>query len=94
MCQGGYGVNILVSIEEAFINLAHVIVEEKEEVNNLTGAKMNLMTQVAEYANHLETKYSTMATIQETISHLQGKIKPLKSKLSGQTTNKTCTTQY
>ena len=53
-------------------------------MTNLTGAKMNLTTQVSEYANHLATKYSAMATMQKTISQLQGGIKTLKSKLAGQ----------
>ena len=57
-------------------------------VTNLTGANMNLTTQVAEYSNQLSTKDSAMATMQEKIIHLQGGIKTLKRKLSGQTTKR------
>ena len=63
-------------------------------VTNLTGANMNLTTQVAEYSNQLSTKDSAMATMQEKIIHLQGGIKTLKRKLSGQTTKRTDTTQH
>ena len=44
--QGGYGSNNLVGIEEDFANLAQATAEYMEAVTNLTGANMNLTTQV------------------------------------------------
>ena len=43
-------------IEEAFSNLAQVIEGERAVMTNLSGATMNLTTQVDIYTNHLETK--------------------------------------
>ena len=57
-------------------------------MTNLTGAIMNLNTQLTEYKNQLTTKDSAMSSIQKIIIHLQGEIKTLKDKLSGQTSKR------
>ena len=46
--QGGYRANDLVGIKESFKNLAQATAEDRVSVTNLTGANMNLMTQVLE----------------------------------------------
>ena len=83
LCQGGYGADNLVGIEEDSTNLTQETAEDKAAVTYITGSNINLTTQVAEYANHMATNYSEMVTMQKTISHFQGEIKTLKSKLSG-----------
>ena len=70
-------------IKEAFENLAQYTAEYKSAVTNLTDANMNLVTQVSEYANKMETKDAEMVTIQKTTSQFQGETKTLKSNLSG-----------
>ena len=54
------------------MNLAQEILEDKESVTNITGASMNLTKQVMEYANQMANKDSAMATMQNTIIHMQG----------------------
>ena len=56
--------------EESITNLAQATEEGRAEVTNLTGTNMNLTTQVGEYANHMETKDSAMATMEKTTSKL------------------------
>ena len=57
-------------------------------MTNLTGANMNLTTQVTEYANHMATKDSAMAKMQKMTSQIQGETKNLKGKLAGHTTKR------
>ena len=47
--------------------------EVRAAVTKLTGDNMKLTTQVVEYANHLDTKESEMASMQKLISYIQGK---------------------
>ena len=75
-CQGGYGDNNLFGIEEAFANLVQATAEDREAANNLTGANINLTTQVEEYANHMAIKDSTMATMKKNPASFKGKSKP------------------
>ena len=50
--------------------------EDKEAVINLTGANMNITTQVAEYTNHLSTKESSMESMQKKSASCRGESKP------------------
>ena len=72
LCQGGYCYNNLESIKEAFANIAQAIAEDRVVVTNLNGANMNLTYQVAEYANHMTTKNSSMENMKKTVSQMQG----------------------
>ena len=56
--------------EESITNIAQLTEEVRAEMTNLTGTNMNLTTQVGEYANHLATKDSAMATMEKTISQI------------------------
>ena len=58
-------------IKEASANLAQATAEDRAAVNNLTYVNMNLLTQVAEQANHMATKDTAMATMQNIINQLQ-----------------------
>ena len=62
----------MVGIEEALENLAQAIAEDRAVVNNITGANMNLTSQVEALANHMSTKDTVMAMMQKTINQLQG----------------------
>ena len=53
-----------------------------------------MSTQVAAKANKMATKDSAMETMSKLIQQLQGEIKTLKSKQSGQSTNKPDTSGY
>ena len=55
---------------------------------------MNLATQVADQANPMDTKDISVATMQKLINQLQGEIKTLKTKQSGQVTKKPETSEY
>ena len=72
MRQGGYRTNNLVGIEEDLANLARETAEERSAVTNLTGPNINLTKQVAEYANHMVTMYSSMVTMKNKISQILG----------------------
>ena len=53
-----------------FENLVQAIAEDRVVVNNLNDANMNLTTQVAEYANLMATKDSSIETMHKTISQM------------------------
>ena len=63
-------------------------------MTKLTGANMNLTTQVAEHAKHLATKNSARDTMQKTVIQLHGEVNDLKSKLSDHTTKETNAIQH
>ena len=58
-------------IKEASANLAQATAEDRASVNNLTYVNMNLLTQVAYQSNHMATKDTAMATMQNIINQLQ-----------------------
>ena len=94
MHQVGYGANNLVGTEEALANLVQASAEFWASVTYLTDTNMNLTTQVAENSNNTATKDAAMATMQKTISQIQGEFKTLKRKISGQATKKPDTYGY
>ena len=91
--QGGYKANDLIGIEEEFSNLDQVKAKDRTTMTNLNVTNINLTNQVVEYTNHPETKEYEMTALTKTTSQIQGKIKPLKSKLAGHNTKRPISTQ-
>ena len=67
MRQGGYRVNNLVGINEAFSNLDQATAEDRAAVNNLTDANKHLQNKVAEKANNMATRDAAINTIKKLI---------------------------
>ena len=86
MRQGGYRVNNLVGINEAFANLDQATAEDRAAVNNLTDANTHLAIQVSKEANHMANKDTNIETMTKLIQQIQGEIKTLKTKQAGKIT--------
>ena len=67
--------------------LSQATVEDGAAVTNLTDTNLTLTAKIAEYANHLSTKDSTIVALTNIISNLQGKVKNLKAKIQSIATN-------
>ena len=63
-------------------------------VTNINDANINLATELSKQANHMDAKDAEIVTMLNLINQLQGEIKTLKNKKSGQVTKKTNTSGY